>query len=319
MFLIHYIAFMPKIPIYIMALLFVRIPESLSARIRNRHVALEDQNPSASSEFTLKASYHRDERGKPTEEILWSLGEDGSFKALHALPDEAVFRQKPSVNVGCRSCDCSFLGQHGYASPCDIEVHSRAGVAKWLPAKSSVLEVGARHGSNSCAIAAKQNNSGKLVSLDADQDAWESLEKNRLTHGCNFNIVHGLLGKADGRIIKSGFGTFATPEAYTGSQAGFDETIRVPHFTLDDLQRHHSIQFDAAVFDCEGCFAVVMKEFPELASQLQTLIVESHNDEEQHTVNELVQQGWHLVDSFSRQRVLLRGQSESSTAEPRQL
>lgn len=239
----------------------------------------------------------------------WSLATDGTLKATESLSADAVFQQDPMLDVGCETCDCSFLGQDNYASPCDIEKNSRAAVAKWVPADSSVLEVGARHGSNSCAIAIKQGQSGKAVAMDADQDVWEVLEKNRDAHGCSFHIAHGLLGRVDGKIIRHGFGTLAAPEDATlahGQDAQFNQTSVVPHFTFDDLQRQYNLQFDAAVFDCEGCFAIALQDFPILASQLKTLIVEAHDAEELAAVAKLQEQGWELVDAFSRQRILTR-------------
>lgn len=241
----------------------------------------------------------------------WILHEDGSFRSSKPLSKNEVFISNPyDGNVGCGSCDCTFLGRDGYASPCDIEINSRKAVAKWIPEHASVLEVGARHGSTSCAITARQKNSGRLVSMDADPDVWESLRKNSISHNCNFQIAKGLLGKVDGLVFQDHFGTFARAESQEGrkEQDGGKHGVAVQHYTLEDLESKHGLQFDAAVFDCEGCFAFVIKDFPELASKLKLLVIEVHNADEVAAVSWLQEQGWKLVDQLpaSRQHILMR-------------
>lgn len=170
-------------------------------------------------------------------------------------------------------------------------------VARWLPENSTMLEVGARYGSNSCAMAAKQKESGRLVVVDADARVWDALEKNRVSHTCNFQTVRGVIGKQDAKIVENGYGTLAAPGAIF--------TSLVPHFTLDAVQQKYNLKFDAANFDCEGCLPYVMKDFPELQVQLKLLMIESHNEQEEAVVSQLLTNGWELVDVVGRQRVLV--------------
>jgi len=93
--------------------------------------------------------------------------------------------------------------------------------------------------------------------------------------------------------------------AATGAVPGNDGTV-VPHFTVEDLEKKHNIAFDTANFDCEGCFAFVMKDFPKLSQQLKLIIVETHDEAELKAVSFLLTQGWEQVEAFSRQRVLKR-------------
>lgn len=233
------------------------------------------------------------------------LGKDNSLAADKEITHSV--KQEP-----CDSCGCTFLNKDGIPTNCDIEINSRNMVARYIPENASVLEVGARYGSVSCAIASKLKQSGKQVSVDADRRVWGALEKNRVSHGCNFHTVHGLLGKKDGTIMENGFGTFAasTPD-FSGSYAKDSSTnsVNVPHHTLEMIQTQHGLKFDAGNFDCEGCAAYVFKDFPELKTQLNLIILESHNAEEEQLVDELVSENWELVDSASRQRVLVNKRS----------
>lgn len=196
-----------------------------------------------------------------------------------------------------------------------MEINSRMMVARWLPETATTLEVGARYGSNSCAIAAKQKESGLVVAVDADRRVWESLEKNRASHNCNFHTVRGVLGKQDVKIVENGYGTLAAPDSGLKSTFGaaVPATVVVPHFTLDAVQKQYNLKFDAANFDCEGCLPYVFRDFPELPVQLKLLMIEAHNADEEAVVGQLLTDGWELVDQAGRQRVLV---NNSQTRKP---
>jgi FkbM family methyltransferase len=240
--------------------------------------------------------------------VEWHLDAAGMYKASPSI-DTQLLRGDANGKFGCDSCDCSFIDRFGKQTDCNIERNSRAMVFKWVPPDSTVMEVGARYGTTSCAIAWKQNQSGRVVSFEADHLVWDNLEKNRLSHACNFHTVRGLLGKEDGKIIENHYGTFAANEAAIAKLGVDPATLSVvPHFTLQDIQTAHQFKFDVGLFDCEGCFTSVMMDFPELASQLSLMIVESHNPEEEETVQQLLKNGWVLKDRLSRQRVIARTQ-----------
>lgn len=176
-------------------------------------------------------------------------------------------------------------------------------VARWLSADSTTLEVGARYGSNSCAMAAKQKQSGKLVCVDADRRVWDSLEKNRMSHNCNFHTVHGVIGNEDVSIMENGYGTLAAPASGLPTKPA--ASVVVPHFTLDGVERQYGLKFDAANFDCEGCLPYVLKDFPAFPVQLKLLMIEAHDPKEEAAVSQLLTEGWELVDLMGRQRVLV--------------
>lgn len=247
---------------------------------------------------------HREASHNPNT-VHWHLNADGSFRSIPSL--NAPLRYDANGVVGCDTCDCSFIDRFNQATNCNIEQNSRAAVYKWLPEESSVLEVGARYGSTSCAIAAKQKQSGRLVSFDADRLVWDHLEMNRVSHNCNFHVVRGLLGKRDGKIIENRYGTLADTHDEIAKRGVDPQTlVTVPHFTLLETQLKYGITFDVGSFDCEGCFASVMKDFPELGTQLKLMIIESHDVGEEAAIQQLLQRGWILKDNFARQRVIAR-------------
>jgi len=248
----------------------------------------------------------------------WQLALDGSFTATGLWTTQTL----TNTPFPCSSCGCSFIDRNGVATHCDMETNSRKVVARWLPENSTMLEIGARYGSNSCAMAAKQKESGRLVVVDADARVWDALEKNRVSHTCNFQTVRGLIGKHAAKIVENGYGTLATPAAIFTSLDPFswaeqnaktaqrEGTSMAQVFTLDAVQQKYNLKFDTANFDCEGCLPYVMKDFPELQVQLKMLMIESHNEQEEAVVSQLLTNGWELVDLVGRQRVLV---NESQT------
>jgi hypothetical protein len=83
---------------------------------------------------------------------------------------------------------CSFLAEN-----CQMELKEHEFVNKYISSDDVVLEVGGRYGTTSCAIAAKQQNSGNLVVVEPDQSVWNDLKANRLSHKCNFVFFHGII------------------------------------------------------------------------------------------------------------------------------
>jgi FkbM family methyltransferase len=242
------------------------------------------------------------------------VNKSGNYVSSQPLKVPAKIMENKK-EMACDSCQCSFMNRYGLPAACDIEQNSRFMALKWIPTDASVLEVGARYGSVSCAISQNLDHSGRQVSVDADVRVSSALKRNRANHKCNFHVAQGLLGKKDGQILQNRFGTQASTEV-SHDENGLVQMSdgrmasavgHVPHFTVDDLQKKHNIVFDTANFDCEGCFASVIKDFPELIKQLNLLIVEVHDDAEAAAVGELVyNEGWEVVDLLSRQRVLRR-------------
>jgi FkbM family methyltransferase len=231
----------------------------------------------------------------------FSVTSIGDFVADPAITVPKIILDKK--NESCASCQCAFVNRISMPANCDIEGNSRLMAVKWIPKAATVLEVGARYGSVSCTIARVLGNSGKQVSVDADERVWGALEHNRKNLDCNFHIAKGLLGTHDGKIFQNRYGTLAsTSDSLPGAAKG----VTVTHFTVDDLEKKYNLKFDTANFDCEGCFAPVSETFPEMFEKLKLMIVEVHDDKEAAAVAKLEAKGWETIDRHSRQHVLKR-------------
>jgi FkbM family methyltransferase len=281
----------------------IRVPVSTKDgdMVETRHVDMTMMSKSLA--LPAKASQTADQRAfnewtSAVHSAEWLLDGLGNFVSQPpiAVPD-LILKKK---NESCLTCNCAFVNQFSLPANCDIEANSRLMVVKWIPKNATVLEVGARYGSVSCAISRVLANSGLQVSMDADELVWDALEDNRRNLKCNFSIARGLLGEQDGKIYRDRYGTAASTEnSFKGNTA-----VTVPHFTVEDLESKHNLVFDTANFDCEGCFAPAAKAFPSFLQQLRLLIVEVHDEPEMQAVTQLLGQGWQLIDSHSRQYVI---------------
>mmetsp|Transcript_6122 Transcript_6122/g.10970 ORF Transcript_6122/g.10970 Transcript_6122/m.10970 type:complete len:350 (-) Transcript_6122:90-1139(-) len=209
--------------------------------------------------------------------------------------------------------DC-MLNEFGKpAEPCTIEKNSMEMVNKYIQSSAVVLEVGARYGGVSCAIAKKQSNSGNLVAVEPDPKVWEALAGNIARHSCNVNVLRGVVGTQDVTIEEKGaggFGTVTSPVAggygALKAQQG-NNSVVVHHMGFGDLQSLYNLKFDTAVIDCEGCFPELLAQNPSLMDNMKLLIVEDHNEAENKAVENLTNSGsFKLIWQQSRQRVLER-------------
>jgi hypothetical protein len=169
---------------------------------------------------------------------------------------------------------CSFIGAH-----CPIEAVEHELVEKYLLPSDSVLELGGRFGTTSCQIAAKQDNSGRLVVVEPDQLVWNLLAQNRIEHSCNFWIFHGVISNAP-VIIESA--NYATRAVTPGSDEIGKKHAGFMHF--DTIQERTGVHFNALLIDCEGCINAIfrnkqgdasMKTITSYLSNVEVIILEA--------------------------------------------
>lgn len=189
------------------------------------------------------------------------------------------------------------------AQPCDIETNSVRTVRKWIPSNSSVLEIGARYGKVSCAIAEVQNQSGLVVSVEPDHVVLRALEGNIARHNCEVRVLNGVIGTTSVQVIHDGPGGYGTRTLPAGDQI-VQSTARA--WPLDQVQKFYGVTFDTTVIDCEGCLPTLLAENPGLVLQVNLFIIEVHNDEEDTAVQKMQTLGFQLVEQVSRQHVLRR-------------
>lgn len=157
------------------------------------------------------------------------------------------------------------------ASECGIEWAEWIMVDALVAPTDTVLEVGARFGTTSCALARATNNSGRVVSVEPDTKVHEYLLSNRLSHNCNFHAVLGVVSSVPMAMMVNGPKSYATTtvEATHGSHSQLLPSIRV-----DELQRRLGLQFSVVLVDCEGCIDALFKQNEALLAQVRLVLLE---------------------------------------------
>ena len=216
-----------------------------------------------------------------------------------------------SVTWGDDIC-CSFLMENFRPASCLIERDMFTAAADVIIPDDVVLEVGARYGTMSCALAEMQGNSGNLISVEADPAVWDILQFNLETHRCKAFKVLGVLGEKDMVMMEETKMTKAMnlmnlPLGYarmTSSDLSMSGT-RVTHFTWDDIEQETGLLINAIIFDCEGCMFDILKSYGHKLGQVKKIIIENDNhlgpncDEECQQGNTLLEQsGFVLHNSF---------------------
>ena len=120
---------------------------------------------------------------------------------------------------------------------------------QFLTRNSSVLEIGGRLGTLTCDVAKIQQNSGKLVTAEADrvgkelhdkgssvaklcfQEIWSILHHNQIIHECSFTILMGIISNAP-------FAISTTPEGdrimTLATSHEDDNVIKIDHEIKED-------------------------------------------------------------------------------------
>eukprot|EP01040_Poterioochromonas_malhamensis_P012998 gene12998-14251_t len=124
---------------------------------------------------------------------------------------------------------CTFNG-----ADCPIEIVEHEFVYKYVRSSDVVLELGARYGTTTCAIACTLKNSGKVVAVEPD-------------HVSDVPFV----------VVDQGYGTRtftqpnATKEVITASSS---------HMMLHQLHKVMDMQFTVLLIDCEGCITHLLSD-----------------------------------------------------------
>ena len=71
---------------------------------------------------------------------------------------------------------CDFFTENFSRAWCGVETETHMAVRKLITPSDQVMEVGSRYGSTSCEVAVRQNNSGKLVTVEPDHRVWAAAE-----------------------------------------------------------------------------------------------------------------------------------------------
>ena len=173
------------------------------------------------------------------------------------------------------------------ASPSCLLTHSdvdgsRLSPAAWqqvialVPPDAVVLELGARYGTTSCALAKATANSGRVVSVEPDSRVIASLLANREMHECNVAVVNGTVSSEDltfVRIRSEDSAGYAMRTARAGRNATptVSGPAHISNMAFEEVEKRLGHRIDTVLIDCEGCIGTVDER---LLWQARLLIVE---------------------------------------------
>ena len=150
-----------------------------------------------------------------------------------------------------------------------VEAAEQKMVKEFVHEDDVVLELGARYGSVSCTINEILKNRKNQVSVEPDYRIWASLENNRNSNRCEFEIFKGFVSRQKLNIIAKGYDTAFTP----------DETSNVECLTLEEIENKFNLKFNVLVADCEGFLEIFFEENPDLYSKLDKIIFEADRED----------------------------------------
>ena len=137
------------------------------------------------------------------------------------------------------------------AMKCGIEWDEWMLVHALVHPNDTVLELGARFGTTSCALAAATRNSGHVVAVEPDKTVLTHLLGNRDRQQCAFAVLSGVVGSSPMFMTPSG-----QPDGYSstaGSQRVNNQSVKVLAMPLETMEARLGRRFDVILIDCEGC------------------------------------------------------------------
>lgn len=161
---------------------------------------------------------------------------------------------RPAVPVSFKEKNrkekCSFVG-----ADCPMENIEHSLVDKYIRSNDVVLELGARFGTTSCAIAHKLNNSGNSVAVEPDPAVWNLLSYNRHTHNCNFWIFRGVISNQSAIVTPGSYDT----RAVIKERNPIPGKNGTPFLSYGAIQELTKLQFTTLLIDCEGCIDALFR------------------------------------------------------------
>jgi hypothetical protein len=133
-------------------------------------------------------------------------------------------------------------------------------IAKYLPSKCNVLEMGGESGTTSLIIDTilEEECKSKHIVVDPSDSSIPKMKKVKDIYSCKFKIMNGFIGKE--RKVHE--------ELWSGCK---NKTM----YSLEDLEKMINDKFDVLVIDCEGAFNNILNEFPEILDSVKLIIIEN--------------------------------------------
>jgi FkbM family methyltransferase len=164
----------------------------------------------------------------------------------------------------------------------------------YIKPESTVLELGANIGRNTCIIAQILSDDRRLVTLESNPTHVEQVTCNRDLNNFNFNIEPSALSKRP--LIQLGWDT----KVVNGNEPLPHGHFKVNTIDWDSLRAKYNLEFDTLVADCEGALYYIMLDEPDFFKTFKTIIMENdyNNINHKNAIDEnLLQRGFKCVYS----------------------
>lgn len=180
------------------------------------------------------------------------------------------WQSEPRVRVNMTAPCLTFAG----ATECGIEWAEWVLVDALIAPSDTILELGARFGTTSCALARATNNSGRVVSVEPDTSVYEDLLANRKSHNCNFHAVLGVVSSVPMSMMHNGPKSYATMTVEAAKHSRRGHTHLLPSISASQLQERLALRFSVVLVDCEGCIDTLFKHNKALLDQVRLVLLE---------------------------------------------
>lgn len=139
---------------------------------------------------------------------------------------------------------------------------------RYLTGKEKVLEIGGNIGRNSLIISSilRRQNNRQFVVLETDRNIYLKLIHNKDLNDLVFYVENSALSKR--KLIQKGWDTIQSDELLPGY-------TNVKCIDWEALCKKYAIEFDTLVLDCEGAFYYILKDMPEILTNIQLIIMEN--------------------------------------------
>ena len=139
---------------------------------------------------------------------------------------------------------------------------------KYINENDKVLEIGGNIGRNSMIIASLLNKTENLTVMETDPETFKMLKHNKEINNMNFKIINAGLSKK--KLLQNLWDTY-----YSDSLENKHNYFEVNNITYQDLINKTGGDFNVLVLDCEGAFYYILKEFPEIITNIDKILIEN--------------------------------------------
>jgi len=148
---------------------------------------------------------------------------------------------------------------------------------KFITGTENILEIGGNIGRNSLVLAyiLNKHNNNNLVTLESNPQFAKQLEHNRDINDLSFHIENCALSK---RKLIQGENDCRTMISSTVPK-GY---ISVNTITWEKLCNKYPFTFDTLVLDCEGAFFYILKDMPEILTNIKMILMENDYFDRNH-------------------------------------